>query len=279
VGSGLLLRYVCLCAAALLALPSAAVAQTSDGRHTEIGTAHGHYHATRGFSDRAIASLWGNALAQNGGFGVHAEVHRLRREETAGFFVGGLSYNTGPLAPSVFIFKGLAGSSTDKQMILPEVFARGEVAWRSDPVAGLVITPSVTYRQFRNGAHETALETQGLKYVPISDGTSLIFSGLVRWTLIDPGRHSVPAFGAGLTYSVYQRYSLGFDVEAGRASYNSISGGVATAATVNDRYYSLRPHASVFLSDRVELFAAGEYTDRESYKILGGIGGVKFYLQ
>lgn len=251
--------------AAVLIRGSAYAQSPAPGVTADLQSLVGHYHATQNFSDRTVSSLIGNIYMPNG-WSTHAEATYLTREETAGFFAGGLSYNL-----PQFSIKALAGSSTDNQMILPEIYGRVEAAFRSSPEVGLVVAPAVTYREYRNTAYETALETQVLKYHGLGGGASLIFSGLGRATAVEPGHHWVGSGGVGLTYAEYQRYSVGLSFEAGRSSYNSLLG----PGTANLPYYTIRPHASIYLYERLELFGSVEYTDLDSYKVYGGLAGIK----
>src|SRR5690606_37264020 len=102
-------------------------------------------------------------------------------------------------------------------------------------------------------------------YTPLNTG-SLIMSVLGRATITDPGRHVSAAFGAGLTYAEFQKFSIGLTVESGRAAYD----GLLAPGVLDERYLSIRPLASLFLTENIELFGMLEYSGRHSYSILGG---------
>lgn len=235
---------------------------------SDVGTALGHYGVTNGFKDRTFASAWGNFYRLNG-WGTHAEAHYVNREETAGLMLGGLSYNT-----AAFSIKGVAGTSTNNSLVMPEFYARLEGASYSKPADGLIFRPSVTYRSYRAGIEELTLEGQVQKYIPAGKDASWIWQAFAKNAFISLGDHQAPSGGVGVAYSVYKTYTVGLAVEAGVASYDSIIG----LASLNERFSSVRPHASVYLNDRVELFAQGELTDRTSYRVQGAHIGLKFAL-
>jgi len=244
-----------------------AAAQESAIARSDITTVFGYYGVTNGHSGRRFASAWGNAYFQNG-LGTHAEAHFMDREETAGYLAGGLSWN-GDFAE----MRGWLGTSTENDGILPELHARIEAVYRSRAELGFVISPALIHRSFRNGAEESAAEIQITKYTPFYAG-SLIMSVIGRATLTDPGRHASAAFGAGLTYAEFQKFSIGLTVEGGRAAYD----GLLAPGMLDERYFSIRPLASLFLAKDIELFGMMEYSGRESYSIFGGHLGVKVYF-
>lgn len=259
---------VAMCA--MIATPDVLHAQnTSSPYRADVMTLAGGLAVTNGFDDRFFASTWGNLWLQSG-LGLHAEAHYADREETAGFFVGGVSWNS-----AITDFKVALGTSTDNVGILPETYARAELAFKSPPEVGWVLTPSATYREYRNTAEELALEAQVLRYIPFGPG-SLILQGLGRATFIDPGDHIAPSYGAGLQYAEAKRFSVGLLVEGGRASYDAVFGGIGF---IDEKYVSVRPSMSLFLTDRIELIGRGEWTDRESFTVTGGYAGLKLYFE
>lgn len=228
----------------------------------------GHLHVDTGFADRTFATAWGNVYYTSG-IGLHAEGHYMSREDTAAFFAAGVSYNT-----ERFSLKGVGGTSTDNELILPDAYARLEATFRTDAATGLVLTPSLTWRRYNAGIDEVAVEAQLSRYFTVADNSALIVSVLGRSTTVSLGDTTGPAFGAGVTWAVYRSYAVGVSVEGGRASYDALGG----AGSVNDRYVSVRPTVTAFLNDRLEVIASGEYTDRESYKVTGGFLGLKLHL-
>lgn len=236
---------------------------------SDVQAIFGRYNVTNGFSDRTFETAWGNAYFANG-LGVHAEIHNMNREEDATFFAAGLSYNK-----QSFSLRGTVGTSTDNVNILPEAYARLEASFRTPPETGWVFTPSVTYRDYPNGANETELQGQVLKYVPIGRTASLILMGLVRGTWIDPGDHFVTSIGGGITYAEYRKFSVGVVVEGGRAAYDATFG----IGSIDEPYIAVRPSVGIYLTNSIELVAQGEFSDRDSYRVMGGHLGLKFYFE
>lgn len=234
---------------------------------SDISTVFGYYGATDGINARRFSTVWGNTYFQNG-LGTHAEAHFMDREETAGYFAGGLSLN-GQFGE----LRGSIGTSTENTAILPEFHARLEAVYRSRPELGLVISPAISHRAFRNGAEDSAAEILISKYAGLPTGV-LIFSALARGTLADPGGHISAAFGAGLTYAQYRKFAIGFNIEGGRAAYD----GIIAPGIFDERYVSVRPTASLFLTNDIELFGMMEYSARESYSLFGGHIGVKVHF-
>jgi hypothetical protein len=193
----------------------------------------------------------------------------MNREEDATFFAAGVSYNTSRLS-----LRGTLGTSTDNLNILPEVYARFEATVRSSPETGWVFIPALTYREYPNGAHETELQGQVLKYLPMGQSTSLILQGLVRGTFVDPGDHFVTSVGAGITYAHYRKYSVGVFVEGGRAAYDATFG----IGSIDEQYIAVRPSVGFYLTNSIELIAQGEFSNRDSYQVVGGHVGLKFYF-
>lgn len=230
-------------------------------------TVLGYYGLTDGNSDRRFATAWGNAHFANG-FGTHAEAHVMDREEMAAFLAGGISWG-GDFGE----VRGWLGSSTENVGILPELYARFEASYRTRPEVGLVFRPAVTYRDFRNGARETAAEVEVAKYVSL-DSAQLIFTLMARGVASDPGDHIGAAFGAGILYAQSGKVSAGLTVEGGRASYD----GLLAAGSLDELYFSIRPVVSFHLSESVEILGMMEYSSRESYDVFGGHLGLKVHF-
>ncbi|MCL4766014.1 MAG: hypothetical protein KJZ80_07275 [Hyphomicrobiaceae bacterium] len=247
--------------------PEHAAAQGSGIARSDVATVFGYYGVSDGNSDRRFATAWANVVLA-AGLGAHAEVHAMDREEDAGYFAGGLSWNTRAVE-----VRGWLGTSTANAGILPELHARLEAAYRTRAELGLVLQPAVSFRSYRNGAEEAAIEAQVLKYTAVGSG-SLVLSALARAMLADPGSRGSASFGAGLTYAECRRFSIGLSVEGGRAAYD----GLLAPGTVDERYFSIRPAASLFLTDRIELIGLAEYSGRESYDVYGGHVGLKVHL-
>jgi hypothetical protein len=244
------------------------LAQSAPSIGSDLHVIFGRYNVTDGFKDRTFQTAWGNTWFANG-LGVHGEIHHMNREENATFFSAGLSYNT-----PAYSIKGIAGTSSSNELILPETYGRIEASFRSDPQSGWIVTPSATYRGYRAGIDEGSVELNVSKYVPVAADASLIFQALGRATFIQPGDNFAPSYGGGVSYAVYKKFSIGVLVEGGRASYDAIIG----RGSVDEPYVSIRPSASLYITDKLELTASGEFTDRTSYRVDGGFVGVKMYF-
>lgn len=234
---------------------------------SDVTTVLGYYGLTNGNSDRRFATAWGNAHFASG-FGAHAEAHFMDREESAGFFAGGISWGG-----DVGEIRGWFGSSTENAGILPDIYARVEAAYRTHPNTGLALKPALTYRSYSNGAREVGAEIELAKYVAL-ETAHLIFTLMARGIATDPGRHISASFGAGVLYAQNGKSSAGIAVEGGRASYD----GLLAPGSLDELYFSIRPVVSFYLTDNVEVLGLMEYSARESYDAFGGHVGLKIHF-
>lgn len=249
------------------AATSAAADQGFAPVRSDVTTVLGYYGLTSGISDRRFTTAWGNAHFANG-FGTHAEAHFMDREESAGFFAGGVSWGGEPGE-----IRGWLGTSTENASILPELYARFEASYRTHSGTGLVFSPALTYRSFRNGAREAVAEMEVAKYISLG-GPHLILSLMARGIASDPGRHMSASFGAGILYAQSGKVSVGLTLEGGRASYD----GFLAPGTLDERYFSIRPVVSFHVTDNVEVLGLMEYSSRESYDAFGGHLGLKVHF-
>lgn len=250
-----------------IVIPDRAAGQGSALARSDVTMVFGYYGVSHGNSDRRLATAWGNTTFANG-LGMHAEAHFMDREETAAFLAGGVSW-TSEFAE----MRGWLGTSTENAGILPELYARFEGALRTSAGTGLVFRPALTYRSFRNSAEEAAAEIEAAKYFPVGTGV-FIFSALARATYTNPGDHVSASFGAGVTYAHPRSVSVGLNLEGGRASYD----GLLAPGKLDERYFSVRPVVSFYLTENTELFGLMEYSSRESYDIFGGHLGLKVHF-
>lgn len=250
-----------------LLLSTSAMAQGMQVTRSDITTVFGYYGVSHGISDRRFTTVWGNTLFSNN-LGVHAEAHYMDREETAGFFAGGLSW----VGDSAEV-RGWLGTSSENDSILPELYGRVEGTFRTSAETGLVFHSALAYRSFRNSAEETAAEIEIAKYIPLETG-NLILSALARVVHASPGDHLSSAFGAGLAYVHPRNVSVGVHVEGGRATYD----GVPAPGQFDEQYVSIRPVVSFYLTDDIELVGLMEYSSRESYDVYGGHVGLKVHF-
>jgi len=256
-------------AAGLLGLITAcpAAAQTA-GTQTDITTLVGFSNLTNGYHDQIFASALGNTLFSNG-VGMHSEITYVNREETGALFTGGLSYNT-----DHFSIRGMLGTSTDVQSILPDFYGRLSAEFKGSPADGFIINPAYMVRTFREGLTDQSAELRLVKYLPAGPDASVILEAIGRAGFLDPGPSWIPSGMAGITYASYKNYSFGVAIDAGRAEYDALVG----IGSVNEPYYAIRPSASMYVNKNTELFARADYTHRESYQASGGLVGLKIYL-
>lgn len=254
-------RTIILASILIVALPiSIGQAQTQ----TDITAIAGAYSLSDGYENRVFATVFGNALFSSG-LGTHVETHYIDREENGAFFTGGLSYNVDRIAAKL-----LLGTSSEVDNILPELFSRLSMDFRSDPATGLIVSPAYSYRSYRSGREDQSVDVRLVKYFPIAPATSLIVEGVIRESFLSTGQSWVPSGSIGATYSVYKSYGFGVTFDGGRANYGEID-----VSEIDEPYFSVRPSFSAYLSENVEVFVRGDYTSRESYDAVGGIVGMK----
>ena len=244
-----------------------ALAQSTD-RQADITTLIGYNSLTNGYHDQIYTSILGNTYLRDG-VGLHSEIAYVDREETGALFTGGMSLNSERAS-----LKAMIGTSTDVQSILPEFYSRLSAELRSDPGSGWIFNPAYTIRTYREGLTDQTAEVRLVKYLPAGPSASVIVELVGREGFLDPGPDWIPSAMAGLTYSNYKKYSIGLAAEAGRAEYDALVG----IGSVNEPYYAIRPSASMYVNDHAELFARGDYTHRASYDSVGGLVGVKLYI-
>lgn len=233
----------------------------------DIYAVGGYQALNNGFEDRIYGTTFAN-FYYHGGLGIHGEVTGIDREEDAGFFAGGLSWNTDQMS-----VKGAVGTSTDNDNILPELYLRGEVTLRSNPKDGLVFTPSITYRDFKSGSEELTFSAALIRYFHLSDGKSINVQTFGNVSFSDPGSNDSMYGGFDVTYADYRNYSFGITFEGGEANYSS----VLDLSSIGLDFFSVRPHVGVFLNDNLEFTLLGEFADVDDYDIIGGNAGLKVH--
>lgn len=244
--------------------------------------------ASPGLAQQSSASAYAGALSVDSGFddryftggyidhyldsglGVHAEASGVAREEDAGFFAGGLSYALNDrLRPQI-----MAGTSTDNDDILPELYLRGSLEIHSDPEQGIVATPSITYRDYRNGTDEVVPGLSAAIYLPpFADGSYVVAQALGMVMFVDPGSNTGYEIGGGASLNKPGLGSFGLVVTGGEMAYDSVL--ATNAPSINNDFVTFRPNIGLFLSGDVELFVRGEYTHTDFYDIVGGLAGLK----
>jgi hypothetical protein len=236
----------------------------------EVQVTGGVFGVDSGYADRAFVSLQGS-LYDEAGFGVHADVTHSMREEDASFVAVGASYAVTPKAR----FKVMAGTSSQNDDILPELYLNGSLTYDFGPQAGIVVIPEIIYRDYRSGVDEL----QGLvainKYFPaFKDGSYIVGSLNGSVNYVNPGDNVGWEAGANLTHVRPYYMSYGIGAVVGRSAYDNTLG-IASISVRND-YVGVRPSISMFLSKDVEVFARGEVLWTDYYTLAGGYGGVKY---
>ena len=158
--------------------------------------------STPGSAQQSSVSVYGGALSVSDGFedrsfvgafidhysvaglGTHGEVSFVSREEEATFFAGGLSYGTSEsLRPRIMV-----GTSSSNQNILPEFYLRGALEIQTAPSEGLLATPAVTFRSYRNGVEEIVPGLDVAYYLPpISGQTYGVIQVIGSIAFVSPG--------------------------------------------------------------------------------------------
>ncbi len=236
----------------------------------DIQVSGGAYAVDSGFSDRAFVALQGS-LYDESGFGVHVDTSHVQREEEAVFFAAGLSY---AISPSVRA-KLMAGTSSDNDGILPELYINGSATVDFGPQAGLVLVPELIYRSYRNGVEEVQGQATINKYfAPFQDGSYLVGSVSGSVNYVTPGDNVGWEAGASLLHVRPRYMSMGLGAVAGSSAYDNQLG-TASIGVRND-YVGVRPSASMYLSPDVEVFVRGEYLWTDFYDLAGGFAGIKY---
>jgi len=252
-------------AVAVTVLPGCGGPVRRDATRLEATVSGGVINVDSGFEDRYVGIATAAARLPSG-LGVHAEIVGEAREEDAVLAIGGVSYETENFIPTLRL-----GTSTDNDNILPSLFAEGQLTYVSAPEDGYTLALVATHRRYRNTAEETAVAFTGTKYLPAFDDYLWIAQGFGRLVLADPGANLGYSAGGSLAFSQYDQWSIGTLLEAGNSRYESVIG----AAEVDNDFYSVRPFASLRLTDNLEVFARLEYYDTELFNTFGGFVGVK----
>lgn len=230
----------------------------------------GAYAVDSGYSDRAFVALQGS-LYDETGFGVHVDTSHVQREEEAAFFAAGLSY---AVTPSTRL-KFMAGTSTDNDGILPELYLNGSATVDFGPQAGVVVIPELIYREYRNGVEEVQGQMAINKYfAPFKDGSYIVGSLTGSVNYVSPGDHVGWEVGASVLHVRPRYMSMGLGVVTGSSAYDNQLGLLSIG--VRNDYTGVRPSVSLYLSPDVEVFARGEYLWTDFYEMAGGFGGIKY---
>lgn len=236
----------------------------------DFQTTGGAYAVDNGFSDRAFMALQGS-LYETDGFGVHLDTASVHREEDAIFFAAGVSY----AVSSTTRLKLMAGSSSDNDGILPEIYINGSATFDFGPEAGIVFTPELIYRSYRNGVEELqALGSVNKYFTPFKDGSYVVGSVTGSVNYVTPGDNVGWEAGASVLHVRPRYMSVGLGFVVGSSAYDNTLGDVSIG--VRNDYVGVRPSVSMYLSPDVEVFARGEYLVTDFYDLAGGFAGIKY---
>jgi len=224
---------------------------------------------TKGFSDRSAVGLQVDGFHRSG-WGYHVEGAGQFREEDGAYFAGGFSY---AFSPSVRA-KLVVGSSSRNWGILPSFAAIGSVEFKSDPSIGLVLTPSVAYRKYRNGIEEVTPKLDLSKYfAPFANGAYIVGQVGAAAISANPGSNVGYELSGGLTYVMPSSYSVGVEVFGGQMAYDVLLP-AGPNASVKNRFVGVRPKVGFNLTQTIELFVRGEFVNTQYYDVRGGTLGL-----
>lgn len=242
-------------------------APTLRGDFQAIG---GAYAVDSGYADRAFMGLQGS-LYDETGFGVHFDAVHVQREEDAAFVAVGASYAVTPGTR----LKLMLGSSSDNLEVQPELYVNGSATLDFGPQSGVVVTPEIIYRSYRNGVDEVQAQANVSKYFsPFADGSYLVGSINGSVNHVSPGDNIGWEAGAGVIYVRPRTMSVGLSGVVGSSAYDNQLG-LASVGVRND-YAAVRPSVSMYLSPDVEVFARAEYLWTDFYDLAGGYAGIKY---
>jgi hypothetical protein len=226
----------------------------------------GGLNLKQGYQDRYFGGFFYNQYVN--GVGLHADVVEVAREQDVGFGSFGLSWQAAPgIRPKVML-----GGSTNNTDIEPDLYGSFQVQIRPIGDTRTIITPSVTYRHFRNGGEETIPGVDAVYYFSMAndpDGYYVLQGG----ANVSLSRAHEQSYTLGLGLQTVRANGLSFGVygEGGRLVYNPILGvsGIAT------NFYSIRPSIGLRFTPDYEVFVRGEYTHTGFYEATGGLIGLK----
>jgi hypothetical protein len=252
---------------AAAANPRLIPAKPSDALESSATLYSGLFKASDGYSDRWVVGSYANVY--RGDFGLHSDVVYVNREVNAFFGAFGLSHALGQSTRG----RIMVGSSTSNRNILPNAYLSGSLEIK--PSAGLVVTPSLTYRHYRSGGRELAPAVQLARYfdMPSDSGGYYVLQADGGLSFNDSGRAGWTA-GAGLT--TVRKSGLSFGI-AGRTGYSAYDS--AYGYGVTSRNYGGSVTAGYRIGPGYELFVRGDATRSRHYTVAGALVGVKIPLR
>jgi hypothetical protein len=228
---------------------------------------------TNGFSSRFVAEEAANVYYS--GWGFHVDTSHDWREENADYVVGGVSYAVTPYVRPKILF----GTSSENLGIQPQAYFRGEIEFQSpgsSGTAGIVATPSLTSREYRNGVKETVPEIDVAFYLPeFADHTYFVVESKGLATFVQGVSAVGYELSASATYVSPKSGTIGAEFFGGRMVYDNTL--CIVLCSVENRFYGVRPLVSFYLTgnDKLELFVRGEAVATDFYNIFGGTVGLK----
>lgn len=245
----------------LISAPQALADKLQSDATVYVGTAS----VTDGFHDRQYAGAFINNYS--GDFGFHADVSYVDREEDGLFAAVGFSWQ----ASDNWRPKLMVGSSTDNFSILPEIFVALSAQYKSDGDNGWTVTPSFTYREYRNNGDEFMPAVDFNKYFSAGDTSGYwVLQGRVALSF-NNSHDTGYTIGGGIQTVRNNGLTAGLYLEGGKMTYDSIIGiGVETD------YWAIRPSIGYRFSSAHEVFIRGEFADTDFYSVQGVMVGTKF---
>jgi hypothetical protein len=251
--------------------PRLALAQTASLSLSEeranLTAYAGYLDVTKGFHDRQYEGFFYNQYF--GEFGLHADVVSVQREEDSTFGAIGFSWQANQeLRPQLMV-----GTSTENTDIHPDAYASLQVQIRPTSDTRTIITPSLTYRHFRNGAEEIIPGFDAVYYFSSPSDTEgyYVVQGGADVSIAPHNNDDGYTVGAGLQTVRSNGLTFGVYAEGGRIVYDALIG-----VGQKTEFYSVRPSIGFRLNPEWELFARGEFTHTDFYDIRGGLVGVKY---
>lgn len=247
--------------ALLISAPYALADQQKSDASIYVGTAS----VSDGFHDRRYIGAFINNYS--GDLGFHADLSYVDREEEGLFAAVGVSWQ----ASESWRPKLMVGSSTNNFDILPEIFVALSAQYKPAGEEGWTITPSVTYREYRNGGDEFLPAADFAKYFSAGDtGGYWVLQGRVALSF-NNSNDTGYTIGGGLQTVRSNGLTAGLYIEGGHMTYDSIIGiGVETD------YWAIRPSVGYRFSTGHEIYVRGEFADTDFYSVQGVMVGTKF---
>jgi hypothetical protein len=264
------LSLALVAAAALSAVASPAAAQRA-GEESTTTTYVGYYGVDEGYDDRLVVGNFTNLYS--GAFGVHTDFAHVRREQNGTFGAAGLSYALGEKVR----VKAMAGTSdNDGRDILPELYLSGSAALTVSK--GLIVTPDVTFRRYRNGGREISPGVAVAKYFNLAGDTGgyYVAQGDASVSFIKDTDERGYQVGGAISTVRKSGITVGLNFNGGKMAYDTITG----LGRLPVRSNTLGGGASLGyrFAPKSEIFVRGNVSANDYFWVHGGMLGLKFGL-